>query len=272
MFAASKSSSAGADTQVTALNGGKSVYVYSSDYTLSSGRVHRITVDSSTTYSNGKTVGLGDIVVVALSRNPFETFYAEPTVSGFTKIYSGNNAGNTRYAYIYYGIYNGTDITIDVEKFSVATDQPFIYHMYSVRYPDTSTPFDVSLDVDEYEIISTIAGNYTINHAALTTITDNAVIINGLIGGGSGNDSPATNPPSLETYLSLPSNMSEACAELQVAGYTGSFNDPKTHYTFVAQHKKETAGSFDPGTWGTLVLAANQDVMLRSYTLAIKPA
>ena len=265
MFAASKSSSAGADSQVTAFNGGQSVHVAHTDWPSSGySTQYDITIDANTTFSNGKTIGLGDIVVIGIVRTN-GSLYGIST-SDFTNLYTENNPSNFPY-YIYYAIYTGSDLTISITKFSVATQQPFVYHYFSVRYPDTSSPIDVSIDVDSFSYINSTGSSQTltIDHPSLTTVTDNAIIINGLLGG---TDSSSINVPS---YISTPSNMSEACPEIQGLVWGGS-GTTYNSFTAVAQTQKTTAGSFDPGTWGDVTVPAGNYVILRSYTLAIKPA
>lgn len=235
-------------TEVTAFNGGESVYVSHSDWAGST--TYDITIDDTTTFSNGKGIGLGDIVIVGITKNGSP--YPNVTTSDFTLLYEPASGSGYTFPKIYYAIYNGTDLTISATKTFSVTQIPFVYHYYSIRYPDTSSPIDVSIDVDE------INSSSAVDHPSLTTVTDNAIVINGLFGFG-------VSGSSIVSDLSTPSNMSEAAPEAYGLTWDGS-GTQHTSYTTAAQTQKSTAGSFDPASWGTT------DSTVFSYTLAIKPA
>lgn len=219
-----------------------------------------LTIDANTTFSNGKGIGLGDVVFVAVGAY---TMY-NITTSDFTAL--GTSTTVVPEVFYYYAIFNGTPLTLNINKFSSNTDQPFSYQYCSIRYPDTNAPIDVTLSKQEF------SGTQSIDQNALTTNTDGAIVLSGLFAYASGESDPATNPPNVVSYLGTPTNM-DGSVEVQSQGnYINPFGDPYKMYNALAHVKVDTAGSFDPATWGAIFLTSNQNVYMEAYTLAIKPS
>jgi hypothetical protein len=271
MFAASKGSSAGVSPQVIAFNGATAISVDDVTgtgpgvpYTENFNETYPITIDASTTFSNGKGIGLGDIVFVAVGGYSLYSV----TTSDFTSLGTSGVIPEVEY---YYAIFNGTALTLNVNKFSSASDQPFTYHYCSIRYPDTSSPIDVTLSTQTLGA-SDVDGQLVVDTDSLTTNTDGAFVLNGLFSYGLGESSPFTNPPNIASYLSTPSNMDGSVEVQDSTNQTNPFGDPFKIYNALANVKVDTAGSFDPATWGTVPLATDQYIGVQAYTLAIKPA
>jgi hypothetical protein len=222
-----------------------------------------LTIDANTTFSNGKGIGLGDVVFVAVGGYSIYNI----TTSDFTLL---STSGIVPQVFYYYAIFDGTPLTLNINKSTSNTDQPFSYHYCSIRYPDTTSPIDVTLSTQE--LSATTTAGLTVDQNALTTNTDGAFVLSGLFSYNVGESDPATNPPNVVTYLSTPSNM-DGGVEVQSQGnYINPFSDPYHIYNALAYAKIDTAGSFDPATWGTVTLASDQRVYVQAYTLAIKPS
>lgn len=233
-------------------------------YTENSNTTYPITIDASTTFSNGKGIGLGDFVFVAVGGYSLYSV----TTSDFTSLGTSGVIPEVEY---YYAIFNGTPLTLNVNKFSSNSDQPFTYHYCSIRYPDTSSPIDVTLSTQTLSA-SDVDGQLVVDTDSLTTNTDGAFVLNGLFAYGLGESSPSTNPPNIASYLSTPSNMDGSVEVQDSTNQTNPFGDPFKIYNALANVKVDTAGSFDPATWGTVPLATDQTIGVQAYTLAIKPA
>jgi hypothetical protein len=269
MFAASKGSSAGVSPQVIAFNGG---YAGNDEDTpldityLSNGNGYDITISADTAFNEG-TIGLGDVIIFALAG-----VYSGNTITttDFTSIHSslGRN--------ILWGVFNGSDLTLTVNtpNDSDGNNTRIVYHYYSIRYADTSSPFDVSISTNTYSYTSN--GTYSVTSPSVTTTTDNSIILSGYLLQSVGNNSPLISPSTLTNFLGTPSNMEDATGEAGASAISNAYTNfnVTNAYTQAAYKQQTTAGSFTPNGWGsfTLYFTPSQKVYGISYTLAIKPA
>lgn len=269
MFAATKGSSAGLSPQVIAFNGG---YAGNDENTpldityLSGGNGYDITIDADTAFNEG-TIGLGDVIIFALAG---VTSANTITTTDFTSIYSSGGID------ILWGVFNGSDLTLNVNtpNESDGNNTRIVYHYYSIRYADTSSPFDVSISTNTYSYTSN--GTYSVTSPSVTTTTDNSIILSGYLLQSVGNNSPLVSPSTLTDFLGTPSNMEDATGEAGASSSTNAttnFNITSA-FTQAAYKQQTTAGSFTPNGWGsfTLYFTPSQKVYGISYTLAIKPA
>jgi hypothetical protein len=270
MFAATKGSSAGVSPQVFAFNGGVAGDPEDENLlditSLSGGNGYDITIDAETGFYPEGTIGLGDVIIFAVCGLTGTSV----TSTDFTSIYT---SGGTL---ILWAVYNGSDLTLNVNtpNDQYGNNTSFHWHYYSVRYADTSSPFDVSISTTSYT--KTSNGTYSVTSPSVTTSTDNSIIFSGYLFQSVGNNSPLISPSTLSNFLDVPSNMEAATNQGFGAG--ASYGDPTLTYTNLfsqaAYKQQTTAGSFTPNGWGsfTLYFTPSQKVYGITYTLAIKPA
>lgn len=269
MFAVTKS----ADANLVSIpptanfNVGTSVGVPNSAYDINN--EYTITIDANTVIANGRTVGLNDIVILGVCRYGGTGLY-DITTTDFTQLYFDESTSTFEVG-IYYAIFTGSQLTLTISRFSAGSNQPFLYQLLAIRYPDSTTPIDVSINVEGFSEINTTGSATTevIDASSLTTTTNNAVVINGILLGGKGDSGLGISPVTFSSFLDTPSNMSLAASELDFST-TGSDSNPYITYSAAAYAKVATAGAFNPATWGTVTVQPDQSVFGISYTIAIK--
>lgn len=205
--------------------------------------------------TNSDNIGLNDLVVITIHASSL--YYPTITNSDYTTLAEQNtssaNIGDGAFG-IYYAVFNNSlDITL-------GTGGKCLVHYYWFKNVDTSSPIDVTSTLNYIDSTS-VSNPYTVDSSSLTTATDNAVVINGVSVQARGSNSDS---------LSTPSNM--ITVGDATTGIWDYFSQSYVNLSKVAYATVDSAGSFDPSSFGSWEGISTWNYDIVDYTLALKPA